>query len=306
MMKRAFIFPGQASQEVGMAQDIYEAHDSIKKLYKKAGEILGFNVANISFEGPFEALTETKVTQPAIFTASAALFSLLPKTYTFDMTAGHSLGEFTALFAAGVMSFEDALKIVKVRAEAMQIAGEEKAGTMAAIINLSREDMQLVIKHSQLKGIVQTANFNAPGQIVISGEKEAVKYAMEAAKTAGAKKALELSVSGAFHSPLMESAKDALKRVIRTVEFKTAKVPVYCNVDGLGTTDPKKLEENLILQIDSPVLWEDSVNQMVSDGATEFVEIGPGRVLQGLVKRINREVAVRGISNLAEIKGLGA
>lgn len=306
MTKRAFIFPGQASQEVGMAQDIYEAHDSIKKLYKKAGEILGFNVANISFEGPFEALTETKVTQPAIFIASAALFSLLPKTFTFDMTAGHSLGEFTALFAAGVMSFEDALKIVKVRAEAMQIAGEEKAGTMAAIINLSREDMQLVIKHSQLKGIVQTANFNAPGQIVISGEKEAVKYAMEAAKTAGAKKALELSVSGAFHSPLMESAKDALKRVIRTVEFKTAKVPVYCNVDGLGTTDPKKLEENLILQIDSPVLWEDSVNQMVSDGATEFVEIGPGRVLQGLVKRINREVAVRGISNLAEIKGLGA
>lgn len=305
-MKRAFVFPGQASQEVGMAQDIYQAKDSVKKLYKKANEILGFDVAKLSFEGPLEKLTETKVTQPAIFIASAAFTSLLPKSFSCHMTAGHSLGEFTALYAAGVLSFEDALRIVKVRAEAMQIAGEEKPGTMAALINLSREDLELVVKHSSLRGIVQAANFNAPGQIVISGETVAVKYAMEAAKTAGAKKALELAVSGAFHSPLMEGAKDALQRVIRTAEFKPAKIPVYCNVDAQPTTDPEQLKENLVKQLDAPVLWEDSVSQMVADGAAEFVEIGPGRVLQGLVRRINREVTVRGIGSLEDLEGLNA
>ncbi len=305
-MKRALVFPGQASQEVGMAQDIYAAHDRIRKLYRGANDILGFDIAKLSFEGPLESLTETKVTQPAIFVASAAYYSLLPKAFTFDMTAGHSLGEFTALYAAGSLSFADALQIVRVRAEAMQIAGEEQAGTMAAIINLGQEDLDLVIKHSSLRGVVQAANFNAPGQVVISGDKEAVRYAMEAAKTAGAKKAIELNVGGAFHSPLMLSAKEALARIIRTVTFRPAQVPVYCNVNARSTTKPDELSENLIRQIDSPVLWENSVNQMLKDGATEFVEIGPGRVLQGLVKRVNRDVAVKGIGTKEDLEELSA
>lgn len=303
-MKRALVFPGQASQFVGMGQDIFDKHQSIKDMYAKANEILGFDVADVSFNGPLEALTETKVTQPALFVASTALFSLLPKSYEFSMTAGHSLGEFSALYAAGVLSFEDALAIVKVRSEGMQAAGESQTGTMAAILNMSREDITKVCKHAALRGIVQPANFNSPGQIVISGETVAVHYAMEIAKNLGARKALALNVSGAFHSPLMAPAKDELSAIIEKTKFNKARVPVVANVDATPTSDPKKIKTNLIDQLQSPVLWEDTVQFMVNDGVEEIVEIGPGKVLQGLVKRINRDMTTGGISNQEQLEGL--
>jgi len=303
-MKRALVFPGQASQYVGMGQDVYEKHQSIKDMYDQANEILGFDVANLSFNGPLEALTETKVTQPALFVASAALFSLLPKNFTFSMTAGHSLGEFSALFAAGVLSFQDALAIVKVRSEGMQAAGESQPGTMAAILNMSREDIAKVCKHAGMRGIVQAANFNSPGQIVISGETEAVHYAMEIAKNLGARKALALNVSGAFHSPLMSAAKAELSAIVEKTTFNQAQVPVVANVDATPTSDPAKIKSNLIDQLENPVLWEDTVEFMVKDGVTEIVEIGPGKVLQGLVKRIKRDMATSGVATQEQVEVL--
>lgn len=303
-MKRALVFPGQASQYVGMGQDIFDKHQSIKDMYAQASDILGFDVADVSFNGPLEALTETKVTQPALFVASTALFSLLPKSYEFSMTAGHSLGEFSALFAAGVLSFEDALAIVKVRAEGMQTAGENQTGTMAAILNMSREDVLRVCKHASLRGIVQPANYNSPGQIVISGETVAVHYAMEIAKNLGARKALALNVSGAFHSPLMAAAKEDLSAIIEKTKFNKARVPVVANVDAKPTSDPKIIKANLIDQLQSPVLWEDTVQYMVNDGVDEIVEIGPGKVLQGLVKRISRDMATGGIANQEQLEAL--
>lgn len=303
-MKRALVFPGQASQYVGMGQDIFDKHQSIKEKYATAKDILGFNVADISFNGPLEALTETRVTQPALFVISAALFSLLPKSYDFSVTAGHSLGEFSALFAAGVLSFEDALTIVKVRSEGMQAAGESQNGTMAAILNMSREDVAKVCKHAAMRGIVQPANFNSPGQIVISGEIVAVHYAMEIAKNLGARKALALNVSGAFHSPLMAPAKKKLSAIIEKIEFHQARVPVVANVDATPTSDPQKIKTNLINQLQSPVLWEDTIQYMVSDGVDEIIEIGPGKVLQGLVKRISPETATSGIATQEQVEAL--
>ena len=303
-MKRALIFPGQASQFVGMAQDIFDEHESIRTLYATANEILGFDVADISFNGPLEALTETRVTQPALFIASAAFFSLLPASFEFQMTAGHSLGEFSALYAAGVLNFEDALSIVKVRAEGMQTAGEMETGTMAAILNLSREEIEKVCLHASKRGVVQAANFNSPGQIVISGEVEAVHYAMEIAKKLGARKVVALNVSGAFHSPLMAPAKTGLQAAIDQADFRAAKVPVVANVDAAPTIDPGKIKSNLIEQLENPVLWEDSVETMIKAGLAEFVEVGPGRVLQGLVRRINRNVTVTGIGTQAQLEEL--
>ncbi|MEA3286643.1 MAG: ACP S-malonyltransferase [Candidatus Marinimicrobia bacterium] len=304
MMQRALIFPGQASQFVGMAQDIYTEHESIRTLYGTANDILGFDVADISFNGPLEALTETKVTQPALFVASAAFFSLLPASFEFQMTAGHSLGEFSALYAAGVLSFEDALSIVKVRAEEMQLAGKAQSGTMAAILNLSREDVEKVCLHASKRGIVQAANYNSPGQIVISGETNAVNYAMEIAKNLGARKVVGLNVSGAFHSPLMAPAVVGLTSAIEKSNFSQANVPVIANVDAAPTSDPGKIKTNLIQQLENPVLWEDSVHTMLKNGATEFVEVGPGRVLQGLIRRIERSANVSGIGNQAQLEGL--
>lgn len=303
-MKRALVFPGQASQYVGMGQDIFDQNPSIKDLYAKANEILGFDVAELSFNGPLEALTETKVTQPALFTTSAAFFSLLPESYEFSMTAGHSLGEFSALYAAGVLSFEDALAIVKVRSEGMQNAGEEQSGTMAALLNMSREDVAKVCSHSESRGVVQAANYNSPGQIVISGETTAVHYAMEIAKNLGARKAIALNVSGAFHSPLMASAKEALSTIIQNTKFNKAQVPVVANVDATPTSDPDKIKSNLIDQLESPVLWEDTVEFMVKDGVEEIVEVGPGKVLQGLVKRIKRDMATAGISTQEQLEAI--
>ncbi len=303
-MKRALVFPGQGSQYVGMGQDLFDKHQSIKDMYAQAKKILGFDVADVSFNGPLEALTETKVTQPALFVVSAALFSLLPKSYAFSMTAGHSLGEFSALFAAGVLGFEDALAIVKIRSEGMQAAGESQTGTMAAILNMSREDVAKVCKHAALRGIVQPANFNSPGQIVISGETVAVHYAMEIAKNLGARKVLALNVSGAFHSPLMAGAKDGLSAIIEKTNFNKARVPVVANVDATPTSEPKKIKANLIDQLQSPVLWEDTVLYMVNNGVDEIVEIGPGKVLQGLVKRISRDMATGGIANQEQLEAL--
>lgn len=303
-MKRALVFPGQASQFVGMGQDIFDKHPSVQEMYSTAKDILGFDIANVTFNGPLEELTETVVTQPALFTTSAAFFSLLPKAYQFSMVAGHSLGEFSALYAAGVLSFEDALAIVKVRSEGMQAAGEAKAGTMAAILNMSREDVGKVCKHGSLRGIVQAANYNSPGQIVISGETEAVHYAMEIAKNLGARKVLALNVSGAFHSPLMGPAKDDLAAIIGKTKFNKADVPVIANVDATPTSDPEKIKTNLIDQLENPVLWEDTVIKMVTEGITEITEVGPGRVLQGLAKRINRDLATSGVASQEQVEAL--
>ncbi len=301
-MKRALVFPGQASQYVGMGQDIFDHHPSVQAMYATAQEILGFDLADVTFNGPLESLTKTKVTQPALFVISAAIFSLLPKSLKFQATAGHSLGEYSALFAAGVLSFEDTLAIVKVRAEGMHAAGKSQPGTMAAILNMSRADIGKICKHGSLRGIVQAANYNSPGQIVISGETVAVHYAMEIAKNLGARKVIPLNVSGAFHSPLMAPAKVKLSAIIEKTKFNKAKVPVIANVDAAPTSDPEKIKANLLNQMENPVLWEDSVEFLLKDGYTDFIEIGPGRVLQGLIKRINKDVSASGIATQAELE----
>lgn len=301
-MKRALIFPGQASQFVGMGQDIFDANPSIQEMYSEAKEILGFDIADVTFNGPLEALTETRVTQPALFITSSAFFSLLPDNYDFSMVAGHSLGEYSALFAAGVLNFRDALSIVKVRAEGMQAAGESQKGAMAAILNMDRDDIEKICQQASARGVVQAANFNSPGQIVISGEEAAVNHAMEIAKELGARKVVALNVSGAFHSPLMAPATEALKEAIEAATFNKATVPVIANVDAEPTQDPDTIKNNLIMQLESPVLWEDSIQTMLKSGATQFVEVGPGRVLQGLVRRIERSAEVAGIGTLEQLE----
>jgi len=303
-MKRTLVFPGQASQFVGMGRDIYDAHDSIRGLYAEAQDILGYDIADLTFNGPLESLTETRVTQPALFITSSAFFSLLPEAFDFHLVAGHSLGEYSALYATGVLSFSDALAIVKVRAEGMQAAGQAQKGTMAAILNMSREDIENICLQASQRGIVQAANFNSPGQIVISGEEAAVNYAMEIARELGARKVVALNVSGAFHSPLMAPATEALRESIAAATFNQAKVPVIANVDAEPTQDPGIIQENLIKQLESPVLWEDSVQTMLKAGATEFVEIGPGRVLQGLIRRIERSAQVAGVGTLEQLEAL--
>lgn len=303
-MKRALMFPGQASQYVGMAKDIYDKHASVREMYAKANDILDFDIAKLTFEGPLEALTQTKVTQPALFITSAAFFSLLPKDFQFSAVAGHSLGEFSALFASGVLSFEDALSIVKVRAEGMQTAGETNKGTMAAILNQSREQVAKICDHGSKRGVVQPANFNSPGQIVISGDLEGVHFAMEVAKNLGARKVIELNVSGAFHSPLMAPAKAGLAQAIEKATFNQGKVPVIANVNAEPVTDPEQIKQNLIDQLESPVLWEDSVLKMKEMGISDYVEVGPGKVLQGLLRRIDRGSNATGVGTIEDLEGL--
>ncbi len=304
-MKIAFVFPGQASQYVGMGKDLYENSEIAREIFDRAEEILGFELKKICFEGPEDELKQTRVTQPAIFVHSYVVAKLLEGKLKADMAAGHSLGEYSALVYAGVLSFEDVLKIVKLRGELMQKAGEENPGNMAAIIGLDDKTVYEICSKVN-DGIVQPANFNAPGQIVISGDIPSVRKAMELAQNAGAKMVKELVVSGAFHSPLMEGAKQRLKEALDEVEFKKSSIPVYFNVTAKPTFDIKEIKELLYHQITNPVLWSQIIVNMFSDGATKFYEIGPGKVLQGLIKRIVPNAEISGFDKFKEIQDLSA
>ena len=293
---KAYVFPGQGAQFPGMGKGLYESSPEAKALMDKANDILGFNITDIMFGGTDEDLKATRVTQPAIFIHSVALALCTPNLPAPDMVGGHSLGEFSALVAAGAVSFEDGLRLVAVRANAMQKCCEKVPGTMAAIIGLPNETVEEIC--AGVPGIVIPANYNSDGQIVISGEKDAVLAACEALKAAGAKRALPLPVSGAFHSPLMEPARAELAKAIEATEVKAPACPIYQNVTALPETDPVRIKENLLKQLTSPVRWTQSVKNMLADGADSFLELGPGTVLQGLVKRIasGSEVEINGIS----------
>lgn len=283
----AYIFPGQGAQFVGMGLDLYENHSEAQELFERANDILGFSITDIMFEGTAEDLKETKVTQPAIFLHSVVLSKVLGESFKPDMVAGHSLGEFSALVANGTLNFEDGLKLVSQRALAMQKACEVQPSTMAAVLGLEDELVEKIC--SEVEGIVVPANYNCPGQLVVSGEVDAVNVACERMKEAGARRALLLPVGGAFHSPLMEPAREELAAAIESTEFKTPSCPIYQNVTTTAVSDAEEIKKNLILQLTAPVKWTQSVQQMVKDGATSFVEVGPGKVLQGLVKKIHRE-----------------
>lgn len=289
---KAYVFPGQGSQFPGMGKELYESDTAAKKLFDQANEILGFEITKIMFEGSADELKQTNVTQPAIFLHSVILAQSI-QDFKPDMVAGHSLGEFSALVANNVLSFEDALILVSKRAQAMQKACELNPSSMAAILGLEDDKVEEIC--ASIEGIVVPANFNCPGQLVISGETEAVNEACEAMKAAGAKRALPLPVGGAFHSPLMEPAREELASAIEATAFSEPSCPVYQNVDARPHTDINEIKSNLIQQLTAPVRWTQSVQQMVSDGAIEFIECGPGKVLQGLVKKIHREAEVSGI-----------
>ena len=282
-MKKAYVFPGQGSQFPGMAKDLYTSNETARIMMEKANEILGFRITDIMFEGTADDLTQTKVTQPAIFLHSVVLATCLPD-FKPDMVAGHSLGEFSALVAAGALDFEEGLRLVSIRARAMQKACETNPGTMAAVLMLPAEKIEEIC--SSCKGTVVAANYNCEGQIVISGEKEAVDEACAKMKEAGAKRALPLRVGGAFHSPLMEPARAELAEGIEMAVFRTPSCPVYQNVTAEPSTDPGVMKANLLAQLTSPVLWTQSIRNMASDGASHFIEIGPGKVLQGLISKI--------------------
>ena len=289
---KAYVFPGQGAQFVGMGKDLYDNNPEARELFERANEILGFRITDLMFAGTDEDLRQTAVTQPAIFLHSVILAKSLGADFKPDMVAGHSLGEFSALVAAGALSFDDGLRLVAARAQAMQKACELKPSTMAAVIALPDEKVEEIC--STVDGVVVCANYNCPGQLVISGEIEAIDKACELLKAAGAKRALKLKVGGAFHSPCMEPARAELAEAIDHTEFKAPACPVYQNVDALPHTDPAEIKGNLIAQLTAPVRWTQSVKNMIADGATEFTELGPGKVLQGLVLKINRDVAVAG------------
>ncbi len=303
MSKVAYLFPGQGSQFVGMAKDIFDNSDKAKEIINSANDALGFDISQIMFEGPIESLKQTDVTQPAIFLHSILIFDLLKET-NFDVTSGHSLGEYSALVAAGAINFIDALKLVRFRGQSMLQAGIEQPGTMAAVIGLMPEKVEMICNEASVSGIVQCANFNSPGQIVISGSVDGVHKAMELSKDGGAKMVKELVVSGAFHSPLMQSAKDKFKSELDKAEIKDALKPVYANVTAKPVTNKNEIGNLLFEQLTSPVRWEETIKNMIEDGVTEIVEIGPGKVLQGLVKRINRDVKISGLEKYSDLEGL--
>ena len=289
-MAKAYLFPGQGAQFVGMGKDLYESNAKAKELFDKANEILGYRITDIMFEGTDEDLKQTKVTQPAVFLHSV-ISALCMDDFKPDMVAGHSLGEFSALTAAGALSFEDGLRLVYARAMAMQKACEAAPSTMAAIIALPDETIEQICAEISSEGnVVVPANYNSPGQVVISGNVEAIKESCAKLKEAGAKRALPLAVGGAFHSPLMEIARVELAAAIEKAPVSSPVCPVYQNVDGLPHTDPKEIKENLLNQLTSPVRWTQSVKNMIADGMTEFVECGPGQVLTGLVGRIQKSL----------------
>ena len=287
---KAYIFPGQGSQFTGMCQDLFLKYDTIKPLFIKAEEILEFDISKIMFEGSKEELTQTKVTQPAIFIHSMAILKILGESFKPDLVAGHSLGEFSALVASGVLNYEDGLKLVSIRAKAMQKSCEKTNGTMAAILALDNNIIEQTCK--EIEGIVVAANYNCPGQVVISGELNAVKLACEKLSNAGARRALLLPVGGAFHSELMIDAKKELSLAIEKASFNEPICPIYQNVNAEAETSVEKIKENLISQLTSPVKWNQSIDHMIKNGTTQFIEIGPGKVLQGLVKKIDRNTDV--------------
>lgn len=291
---KVFVFPGQGSQFPGMGKELYDNSEVAKELFEKANEILGFRITDIMFEGTAEQLRQTNVTQPAVFLHSVVLAKVLG--ITPDAVAGHSLGEFSALVASGALTFEDGLTLVAKRAAAMQSACQAEEGSMAAVLALDDETIERVCE--QCDGVVVAANYNCPGQVVISGAAEAVKVACKEMKAAGAKRALPLPVGGAFHSPLMESARVELEKAISEAEFSTPLCPIYQNVDAKPYTDPEQIKKNLIAQLTAPVRWRQSVEQMIEDGATSFTEVGCGTVLQGLISKINSNVEINSVSCL--------
>ena len=291
---KVFVFPGQGSQFPGMGKELYDNSEVAKELFEKANEILGFRITDIMFEGTAEQLRQTNVTQPAVFLHSVVLAKVLG--ITPDAVAGHSLGEFSALVASGALTFEDGLTLVAKRAAAMQSACQAEEGSMAAVLALDDDTIERVCE--QCDGVVVAANYNCPGQVVISGAAEVVKVACKEMKAAGAKRALPLPVGGAFHSPLMESARVELEKAISEAEFSTPLCPIYQNVDAKPYTDPEQIKKNLIAQLTAPVRWRQSVEQMIEDGATSFTEVGCGTVLQGLISKINSNVEVNSVSCL--------